>query len=233
MPFGLGIDSGAMWLAAGSTADVIRHYVGTTLITTTSSTGLAVTGGVNSTATNQIITANGVRNSIYSLQTANSEWGIGQLAGNNILFITNQTGSQDLGYAPQSIAITSAGNVGIGTTSPTDKLDVNGTVILRSNVSTSAVLGINRNTSTGAILDATKHAYQFVATAAGIDFQAYNTAGTSLGNAFSISGVNTTFGGAIAIGNTVNTVTATLPNRTITMVIGGTTYYIHAKTTND
>jgi hypothetical protein len=42
-----------------------------------------------------------------------------------------------------------------------------------------------------------------------------------------------TFSGAIAIGNTVNTVTATLPNRTITMVIGGTTYYIHAKTTND
>jgi hypothetical protein len=42
-----------------------------------------------------------------------------------------------------------------------------------------------------------------------------------------------TFNGAIAIGNTVNTVTATLPNRTITMVIGGTTYYIHAKTTND
>ena len=41
------------------------------------------------------------------------------------------------------------------------------------------------------------------------------------------------FNAAIAIGNTVNTVTATLPNRTITMVIGGTTYYIHAKTTND
>jgi hypothetical protein len=39
--------------------------------------------------------------------------------------------------------------------------------------------------------------------------------------------------GEIRIGNTVNTVTATLPNRTITMVIGGTTYYIHAKTTND
>jgi hypothetical protein len=39
--------------------------------------------------------------------------------------------------------------------------------------------------------------------------------------------------GALSIGNTVNTVTPTLPNRTITMVIGGTTYYIHAKTTND
>jgi hypothetical protein len=39
--------------------------------------------------------------------------------------------------------------------------------------------------------------------------------------------------GALAIGNTVNTVSPTSPNRTITMVIGGTTYYIHAKTTND
>jgi hypothetical protein len=44
---------------------------------------------------------------------------------------------------------------------------------------------------------------------------------------------NTTFAGTIAIGNTVNTVSPTSPNRTITMVIGGTTYYIHAKTTND
>jgi len=42
-----------------------------------------------------------------------------------------------------------------------------------------------------------------------------------------------TFTGAIAIGNTVNTVSPTSPNRTITMVIGGTTYYLHAKTTND
>jgi len=51
-------------------------------------------------------------------------------------------------------------------------------------------------------------------------------------NLLTITGALTTTG-AIAIGNTVNTVTATLPNRTITMVIGGTTYYIHAKTTND
>ncbi len=44
---------------------------------------------------------------------------------------------------------------------------------------------------------------------------------------------NSVFNGSIAIGNTVNTVSPTSPNRTITMVIGGTTYYIHAKTTND
>lgn len=32
---------------------------------------------------------------------------------------------------------------------------------------------------------------------------------------------------------TVNTVTPTSPNRTISIVVGGTTYYLHAKTTND
>ena len=39
--------------------------------------------------------------------------------------------------------------------------------------------------------------------------------------------------GALAIGNTVNTVSPTSPNRTVTIVIGGTTYYLAAKTTND
>lgn len=43
---------------------------------------------------------------------------------------------------------------------------------------------------------------------------------------------NTTFA-EIQIGNTVNSVSPTSPNRTITMVVGGTTYYLHAKTTND
>lgn len=39
--------------------------------------------------------------------------------------------------------------------------------------------------------------------------------------------------GAVSVGNTVNSVSPTAPNRTITMVVGGTTYYLHAKTTND
>jgi len=39
--------------------------------------------------------------------------------------------------------------------------------------------------------------------------------------------------GSLRIGNTVNVVNPTSPNRTITINISGTTYYIHAKTTND
>jgi hypothetical protein len=42
-----------------------------------------------------------------------------------------------------------------------------------------------------------------------------------------------TFSGAVAIGNTVNAVSPTSPNRTITIVVGGTTLYVAAKTTND
>tara|TARA_R110002126_G_scaffold170566_2_gene319462 strand:+ start:104 stop:802 length:699 start_codon:yes stop_codon:yes gene_type:complete len=47
-----------------------------------------------------------------------------------------------------------------------------------------------------------------------------------------VAGVGT-FSGAVSLGNTVNSVSPTLPNRTVTMVIGGTTYYLSAKTTND
>jgi len=42
-----------------------------------------------------------------------------------------------------------------------------------------------------------------------------------------------TFAGAVAIANTVSSVSPTSPNRTITMVVGGVTLYIAAKTTND
>jgi hypothetical protein len=60
----------------------------------------------------------------------------------------------------------------------------------------------------------------------------FNVTGSSLPLILSTAGV-ATFSGAIAIGNTVNTVSPTSPDRTITIVVGGTTYYIAAKTTND
>ena len=58
---------------------------------------------------------------------------------------------------------------------------------------------------------------------------------TSFGTAVTFASATgaATFAGAVAIGNTVNTVSPTSPNRTVTMVIGGVTYYLAAKTTND
>ena len=48
-----------------------------------------------------------------------------------------------------------------------------------------------------------------------------------------IDGTTATFAGAVAIGNTVNSVSPTSPNRTVTMVVNGVTLYLAAKTTND
>jgi hypothetical protein len=47
------------------------------------------------------------------------------------------------------------------------------------------------------------------------------------------AGATTAFDGPITIKNTVNVVSPTSPNRTVTMSINGTTYYLAAKTTND
>ena len=65
-------------------------------------------------------------------------------------------------------------------------------------------------------------------------------AGTSSNYAISVAdytdgaqGFLVTGSGKITINNTVNAVSPTSPNRTITMDIGGATYFIHAKTTND
>jgi len=54
----------------------------------------------------------------------------------------------------------------------------------------------------------------------------------STSNDLSVNGI-AAITGAISIGNTVNTVSPTSPDRTITIVVGGTKYYLHAKTTND
>ena len=56
--------------------------------------------------------------------------------------------------------------------------------------------------------------------------------GLAVTGALSTTGA-ATFAGAVTIGNTVNTVSPTSPNRTVTMVVNGVTLYLAAKTTND
>ena len=59
-----------------------------------------------------------------------------------------------------------------------------------------------------------------------------NTSG--YGQVFSITRTGAaTFLGAVTIGNTVNTVSPTSPNRTVTMMVNGVTLYLAAKTSND
>ena len=69
--------------------------------------------------------------------------------------------------------------------------------------------------------------------AGGLQAASLALGGATIGsNALAVTGTGA-FSGAVSLGNTVNSVSPTSPNRTVTMVIGGTTYYLAAKTTND
>jgi len=157
--------------------------------------------------------------------------------------------------------LTGTGNVLIGTTiDGGQKLQVNGTASFADAVTVGGTLTVNSNriqvgksgSGTGGNLRCvsddgnTRWLVGLLGAAGATNFSIYDLVNSREPLAISAAGNTTiagdltvsssgtsTFAGAIAIGNTVNTVSPTSPNRTITMVIGGVTYYLHAKTTND
>jgi hypothetical protein len=93
-----------------------------------------------------------------------------------------------------------AGNVGINTASPTDKLDIVGEVVIGPSTEKMSLgggsLGFNRKVATGLIYDSSRFAYQFQhtgSTSSGSDYlaiQVYNPSGGSVNStAFAVNGV--------------------------------------------
>ena len=87
---------------------------------------------------------------------------------------------------------------------------------------------------TGAVSGITTLAWTGGTTATSTGNHVFGTTNTVVMSAGTLTTTGAaTFAGAVTIGNTVNTVSPTSPNRTVTMVVNGVTLYLAAKTTND
>jgi hypothetical protein len=181
------------------------------------STGLNSTAiGATAASTGAFTTLSATGN--LTLSAANSNILGGTSTGSSSIF--NSTGASGFTvYGPTHATKANQIDVfagGLGHTFNSTGFTVSGNVIVSNN------LGFN-----GGVNDAIAYsasALKFYV--GGPERMAISSTGVAVTGALSATG-------ALAIGNTVNTVSPTSPNRTITMVIGGTTYYIHAKTTND
>ena len=104
------------------------------------------------------------------------------------------------GSITNGLNVNSSHNVGIGTTTPAEKLEVNGSIKLGSmklqNVSAGGRIGFNRNTSNGAIYDSSYEAFQVQSNGSGyLETQAYNSSGAYQGSLYF------TTAGNLGIGN--------------------------------
>ena len=153
-------------------------------------------------------TANGRAIQAVQSATSGTNWGFqggayGSGASKNIgLQVTAEGGSTN--YA----ALFEGGNVGIGTTSPGEKLDVQGNILvgdyfkLGSSANYMGQLGLNRNIDTGGIYNSSYGAYQIQNYQGDLQFQIYNSSGGSVCIHEFFNNGNVFFDGKVAIGLT-------------------------------
>jgi len=71
----------------------------------------------------------GIESSIYIYQAGISAFTIGSKPNDTNFYLTSDYYMEGLGYGPRSLTLTNTGNIGIGTTSPTQKFSIAGTSV--------------------------------------------------------------------------------------------------------
>jgi hypothetical protein len=242
---GLGGTMPQAYTIARSGTGVTTHtfYTGGAARSEISSTGLAVTGALSSTG--DIISVNtgvstqrnvSVQNSAGSASFAMRSDGRAQLSN------TGTTGTPDLvightGGSGNGNVFVSVNNSTIATISSTG-LAVTGT-LSSTGILSGPGFRASKVTATSGLVkiqDEGANVYNVIGSRNNADNAAlplvFQGSNFDFVGAVAVTGALSSTG-ALAIGNTVNTVSPTSPNRTVTIVIGGTTYYLAAKTTND
>ena len=223
--------------------------------TFTAGTGLTLTGSVFS-LTSPVAVANG-GTGLTSLGSGVATFLGTPSSANLAAAVSDETGSGALVFAtsptlvtpnlgtPSAVVLTNASgtasiniNGTVGATTPSTIAAISGTFSGSITLANGqAIRGTTTTLATGQILTLSGDNNIYIgAVDVGGNVIVRANGGFTVGT-FSSTGLAVTGAlsctGALAIGNTVNTVSPTTPNRTVTIVIGGTTYYLAAKTTND
>ena len=169
-PYSLGMNSSTLWYSVPAGTSHI-FYVGGSSITTISSTGLSTTGLINASTniqengvnisskylkldgtnsmtgdftinkTNANIQLGGTNGNNFAIPSANGYFSTSALAGDMVIRSINNLHLLSGGGVPAITIRATNNNVGIATTDPETKLDVNGSILLRTALATSGGTG--------------------------------------------------------------------------------------------
>ena len=236
-----GASTGALQVAGGIYAGAASVFATDIMIN-----GARAGIGVGSVASNTLFGNNSLANASQT-GTYNSAFGQYALNANTSGSNNTSVGNSSLGFNTTGSGNSAFGTVTLYSTTTGGSNTAVGANALRTNTSGSSNVAVGVNSfyynSTGSNnvgLGYNAGAYETGSNAFYVDNQnRTDTAGEKakalLYGTFNATAANQTLAinAVVSILNTVNSVSPTSPNRTITMVVGGVTLYIAAKTTND